>query len=162
MFSLICLLSGEKSLQDAIVGMAQNFCGSNNVNLLVPSGQFGTRRMGGKDHASARYIFTKLEKVTRTIFHPDDDELLEYIKEEGQTIEPEFYVPVIPMILVNGTEGIGTGWSSAIPNYDPRRIIDNIRSKIGGESVRPLVPSYCGFIGEVSVAATLKIFQLCF
>jgi len=69
---------GEMSLHGAIVGMAQNYVGSNNVNLLYPSGQFGTRRMGGKDHASARYIFTRLEKITRAIFHPDDDALLNY------------------------------------------------------------------------------------
>ncbi len=70
---------GEMSLHGAIIGMAQNYVGSNNVNLLHPSGQFGTRRMGGKDHASARYIFTRLEKVTRAIFHPDDDALLSYL-----------------------------------------------------------------------------------
>lgn len=70
---------GEMSLHGAIVGMAQNYVGSNNVNLLYPSGQFGTRRMGGKDHASARYIFTRLEKITRAIFHPDDDDLLTYL-----------------------------------------------------------------------------------
>ena len=94
--------------------MAQNYCGSNNVNLLYPSGQFGTRRMGGKDHASARYIFTRLENITRAIFHPDDDELLVYQNDDGLSIEPEHYMPVIPMLLVNGSDGIGTGWSSNI------------------------------------------------
>ena len=93
--------------------MAQNFVGSNNINLLTPSGQFGTRRMGGKDSASPRYIFTKLEKITRTIFHPDDDALLNYLEDDGLSIEPEYYMPVIPMILVNGAEGIGTGWSTS-------------------------------------------------
>jgi DNA topoisomerase II len=141
---------GEKSLQDTIVNMAQNFCGSNNINLLTPSGQFGTRRMGGKDHASARYIFTKLEKVTRTIFHPDDDELLDYIQEEGQTIEPVFYMPVIPMALVNGTDGIGTGWSSTINNYNAYNIIENIRRKIAGQPLQPMNPYYYGFDGNVS------------
>jgi DNA topoisomerase II len=126
---------GEMSLQSTIVNMAQNFVvslvltfssacianslclkGSNNVNLLTPSGQFGTRRMGGKDAASARYIFTKLEPIARAIFHPDDDALLNYLNDDGSSIEPEYYVPVIPMILVNGADGIGTGWSSAICN----------------------------------------------
>ena len=87
--------------------MAQTFVGSNNINLLTPSGQFGTRRMGGKDHASPRYIFTALEKITRTIFHPDDDELLSYLNDDGLSIEPEYYMPVIPMLLVNGSDGIG-------------------------------------------------------
>lgn len=141
---------GEASLQGTIVNMAQNFCGSNNVNLLTPSGQFGTRRMGGKDAASPRYIFTKLETIARLIFHPDDDELLNYLKDDGANIEPEFYVPVIPMILVNGAEGIGTGWSTSVNNYDPREIIANLRRKIAGEEMEVMLPSYGGFTGDVS------------
>jgi DNA topoisomerase-2 len=140
---------GEQSLQGTIVVMASNYCGSNNINLLTPSGQFGTRRMGGKDAASARYIFTKLEPITRAIFHPDDDELLNYLKDDGSTIEPEYYVPVIPMILVNGSEGIGSGWSSYIPNYNPREIIANLRRMIANEDVLPMTPFYHGFTGEV-------------
>jgi DNA topoisomerase-2 len=88
---------GEASLTGTIIGMAQNFVGSNNVNLLTPSGQFGTRRMGGKDAASPRYVFTKLENIARKIFHPDDDPLLNYLNDDGLTIEPDFYMPVIPM-----------------------------------------------------------------
>lgn len=129
--------------------MAQNFAGSNNVNLLTPSGQFGTRRMGGKDHASVRYIFTTIEKVTRTIFHPDDDALLNYLADDGLSIEPDFYMPVIPMILVNGSTGIGTGYSSSTPNFDPRAIIANIRYLIAGEEQEKLVPYYHGFKGEI-------------
>uniref|UniRef100_A0ACD5YS87 Uncharacterized protein n=1 Tax=Avena sativa TaxID=4498 RepID=A0ACD5YS87_AVESA len=103
---------GEQSLASTIVGMAQDFVGSNNINLLVPSGQFGTRNSGGKDAASARYIFTKLSPVTRLIFPKDDDVLLNYLNEDGQSIEPTWYMPIIPMVLVNGSEGIGTGWST--------------------------------------------------
>ena len=140
---------GEQSLQGTIVAMASNFCGSNNINLLTPSGQFGTRRMGGKDAASARYIFTKLEAITRTIFHPDDDQLLDYLKDDGNSIEPRYYVPVIPMLLVNGADGIGSGWSSNVPNFNPRDIITNIRRMIIGEDVVPMVPYYHGFTGEI-------------
>jgi len=81
--------------------MAQNFVGANNVNLLVPSGQFGTRLMGGKDAASARYVFTRLEDITRYLFHPDDDPVLKYLEEDGQSIEPEMYIPIIPTVLVS-------------------------------------------------------------
>lgn len=129
--------------------MAQNFCGSNNLNLLTPSGQFGTRRMGGKDAASARYIFTKLEPITRLIFHPDDDDLLTYLQDDGEPIEPTFYVPVIPMVLVNGAEGIGTGWSSSVNNYDPRDIVENLRRKLNGDEFKPLTPFYYGFTGDI-------------
>ena len=140
---------GEQSLQGTIVNMAQNFVGSNNINLLTPSGQFGTRRLGGKDAASARYIFTKLEPITRAIFHPDDDDLLTYQTDDGASIEPEFYVPVIPMCLVNGAEGIGTGWSSMVLNYNPREIIANLRRKMDGEELAPMTPYYSGFVGTV-------------
>lgn len=140
---------GEMSLHGTMVGMAQSFVGSNNVNLLTPAGQFGTRRLGGKDCASPRYIFTKLEKITRTIFHPDDDELLNYLSDDGASIEPEYFMPVIPLVLVNGADGIGTGWSSKVPNYDPRIIIANLRRKLRGQEVEPMSPSYAGFTGEI-------------
>jgi DNA topoisomerase-2 len=99
---------GEQSLQGTIVNLAQDFVGSNNINLLTPAGQFGTRRMGGDDAASARYIHTKLEKLARLIYHPDDDALLHYLDDDGLSIEPEYYIPVIPMCLVNGSEGQST------------------------------------------------------
>ncbi len=140
---------GEASLTQTIIGMAQNFVGSNNINLLSPCGQFGTRLMGGKDAASPRYVFTKLEEITRLIFHPDDDALLEYLDEDGQSIEPTFYAPVIPMALVNGSEGIGTGWSSSIPNYNPRDIISNLRKMIEGEEPEEMTPWYRGFVGTI-------------
>merc|ERR1719476_1286281 len=101
---------GELSLGGTIVSMAQDFVGSNNVNLLVPSGQFGTRIQGGSDHASVRYIYTRLAPLTRLIFSPLDDAVLEYLEEDGQQIEPRSYVPVLPMVLVNGATGIGTCW----------------------------------------------------
>jgi DNA topoisomerase-2 len=140
---------GEASLTGTIIGMAQTFVGSNNINLLEPAGQFGTRRMGGKDSASPRYVFTRLEKIARLIFHPDDDPLLSYLNDDGLSIEPEFYMPVIPMILVNGSDGIGTGWSSTVPNYEPRAIIKNIRRLINGEDQETMHPFYDGYIGDI-------------
>lgn len=95
--------------------MAQSYVGTNNINLLLPAGQFGTRQSGGKDSANARYIYTCLNPVTRTIFPEADDAVLQYLEEEGQSIEPVHYLPIIPMVLVNGAEGIGTGWSTFIP-----------------------------------------------
>lgn len=141
---------GEQSLSGAIIGMAQNFVGSNNINVLVPNGQFGTRLQGGKDHASARYIFTSLSEITRFIFRKEDDNILKYLDDDGQMIEPRFYIPIIPMILVNGCEGIGTGYSSKVPNFNPLDIISNLRRILNDEAPIDMTPWYKRFIGNVS------------
>ncbi|KAJ1611468.1 DNA topoisomerase II, partial [Cryptosporidium canis] len=140
---------GESSLQSTIVNMAQNFVGSNNLNLLEPCGQFGSRKEGGKDASAARYIFTKLSKWTRYIFPEADDPLLTYLYDDGQQIEPLYYVPIIPMILVNGTDGIGTGWSSSVPNYNPKDIIMNLKRMLRGEMMVPMTPWYKSFKGRI-------------
>jgi DNA topoisomerase-2 len=140
---------GEMSMTNTIIGMAQNFVGSNNINLLVPNGQFGTRLMGGKDHSSARYIFTKLEGITRLLFHKDDDHILTYLDDDGFSIEPEFYVPILPTILINGSEGIGTGYSTYVPKFSPKDIIKAIKSRIEGTTFTNLTPWYNGFTGSI-------------
>ncbi|CAL5330796.1 unnamed protein product [Camellia sinensis] len=145
---------GEQSLASTIIGMAQDYVGSNNLNLLQPNGQFGTRHQGGKDHASARYIYTRLSPITRFMFPKDDDILLDYLNEDGQSIEPVWYMPVIPLVLVNGSEGIGTGWSSYIPNYNPRDIVANVRRLLNGEQMEPMDPWYKGFRGTIEKTAT--------
>uniref|UniRef100_A0A0D9VJV1 DNA topoisomerase 2 n=1 Tax=Leersia perrieri TaxID=77586 RepID=A0A0D9VJV1_9ORYZ len=145
---------GEQSLASTIIGMAQDFVGSNNINLLMPNGQFGTRDQGGKDAASARYIFTELSSITRSIFPKDDDILLNYLNEDGQSIEPTWYVPILPMVLVNGSEGIGTGWSTYIPNYNPRDIVANLRRLLNNEPVEPMDPWYRGFKGSIQKTST--------
>ena len=140
---------GEQSLAGTIVAMAQNFVGSNNINLLMPNGQFGTRNKGGKDSASPRYIFTELNKVTRHLFNQNDSPLMDYIFEEGQKIEPNWYLPIIPMILVNGCEGIGTGWRSQLPCFNPHEIVRSLKSKLKGNGFIKLEPWYKGFQGEI-------------
>lgn len=140
---------GEQSLCMTIVMLAQNFVGSNNINLLEPRGQFGTRLAGGKDSASPRYIFTKMSPLTRLIFHPHDDPLLKHEYDDNQKIEPVWYIPIIPMVLVNGGEGIGTGWSTKIPNYNPREIVRNLRRMIEGEEPLNMIPSYKNFRGTI-------------
>ncbi|KAK1306769.1 DNA topoisomerase 2 [Acorus calamus] len=145
---------GEQSLASTIIGMAQDFVGSNNINLLQPNGQFGTRNQGGKDHASARYIYTCLSPLTRFLFPKDDDILLDYLNEDGQSIEPTWYMPIIPMVLVNGSEGIGTGWSSYIPNYNPRDIVANLKRLLNDEPMHPMDPWYKGFKGLIEKSVT--------
>ncbi|GES91633.1 DNA topoisomerase II [Rhizophagus clarus] len=140
---------GDSSLQGTIIAMAHDFVGSNNINVLYGVGQFGTRSLGGKDAASARYISVTVPSLTRLIFHPQDDILLTYCNDDGQIVEPEWYLPIIPMILVNGTEGIGTGYSTYIPNYNPLDIVNNLKLMIDGENPVPMKPWYRGFQGRI-------------
>jgi DNA topoisomerase-2 len=140
---------GEASLNGAIVNMAQNFVGSNNINLLEPNGQFGTRLQGGEDSASERYIYTMLNPITRALFPDADDAILSYLDDDGTVVEPEFYVPIIPFALVNGIKGIGTGFSCSIPPYNPRDLINNIRNRLTGQPMFELVPYFEGFKGTV-------------
>ncbi|XP_065280269.1 DNA topoisomerase 2-alpha-like [Dermacentor albipictus] len=140
---------GEASLMSTIINLAQNFVGSNNINLLLPIGQFGTRLQGGKDAASPRYIFTMLSPLARLIAPALDDPILEYLYDDNQRIEPEYYIPVLPMVLVNGAEGIGTGWSTKIPNYNPRDIIANLRKMIAGGEPDTLKPWFKNFRGSI-------------
>ncbi len=141
---------GEASLNAAIVGMAQNFVGSNNINLFNPEGQFGSRLQGGKDSASERYIFTYLNKITRTIFPSVDDNILKYLNDDGFLVEPIYYAPIIPMVLINGSKGIGTGFSTDIMCYNPIQIIDYLISKLNdNEYYIDLLPYYEGFKGII-------------
>ncbi|NPV12984.1 MAG: hypothetical protein HPY57_14555 [Ignavibacteria bacterium] len=140
---------GPQSLEDTIIKMAQNIVGTNNINLLQPLGNFGTRLKGGSDAASSRYIFTILSDITRNIFIDKDDNILNYLEDDGFPIEPQWYIPIIPMVLVNGAEGIGTGWSTKIPNYDPNDIIKYLVLKIKDKETEQLYPKYKGFKGKI-------------
>jgi DNA topoisomerase-2 len=146
-----CYHHGEASLNQAIVGLAQNFVGSNNINLLVPSGQFGTRMQGGKDSASERYIFTQLTRITRCLFPQADDAILTYLNDDGFQVEPTWYAPIIPMVLVNGSKGIGTGFSTDIMSYNPIDIIAYIKCKLREENASHIgfMPYYEGFNGSI-------------
>lgn len=149
---------GEASLMKAIVGMAQEFVGSNNINLLMPNGQFGTRLQGGEDSASERYIFTQLNDITKYIYPEEDFGVLKYLDDDGTMVEPEFYVPIIPMILVNGSKGIGTGYSTDIPAFNPIEIVDYIKHYLKHNSYedKEFVPYYCGFKGTITKVEDTK------
>ncbi|XP_059800976.1 DNA topoisomerase 2-beta isoform X2 [Hypanus sabinus] len=140
---------GEQALMMTIVNLAQNFVGSNNISLLQPIGQFGTRLHGGKDAASPRYIFTMLSPLARLLCPHMDDNLLKFLYDDNQRVEPEWYCPIIPMVLVNGAEGIGTGWACRIPNYDTRELVNNVRRMLDGLDPLPMLPSYKNFKGTI-------------
>lgn len=156
---------GEASLNGAIVNMAQNFVGSNNVNLLQPNGQFGTRIQGGSDSASERYIFTQLSPVARYIFPEADDAVLNYLDDDGSEVEPEWYAPILPFALLNGQLGIGTGFSTSIPSYNPKQVIQHLKLKLAGQpsAGTEFVPYYEGFKGTVRKIADKKfLIQGCY
>lgn len=142
---------GESSLNMAIVGMAQNYVGSNNINLLEPNGQFGTRMQGGKDSASERYIFTQLNKISRFIYNDKDDSILQYNNDDGDIVEPVYYLPIIPMVLVNGVKGIGTGFSTDILPYNPSVIINYLLDKLDDKDLSShiFIPYWNGFKGKI-------------
>ena len=143
---------GEQCLHDTIIKMTHNFVGSNNVPFLARDGQFGSRAYGGKDAANARYIFTKLAPLTRLLFPAADDHLLRYTLDDGDRVEPDFYVPIVPTILGNGcVAGIGTGWSCSVPCFDFVRLCDKVREwlRSPGDFEMDLEPYYHGFSGTM-------------
>lgn len=146
---------GEASLQQTIINMAQKFVGSNNIEFLVPNGTFGTRNLGGKDAAQPRYIYTLLSKLTYKLFPTEDFKELIYLEDDGFPIEPLFYVPILPTVLINGACGIGTGFSTNIPAYNPKSIITVLKHCIANKGNIDytyedfLSPWYRGFQGRI-------------
>jgi DNA topoisomerase-2 len=153
---------GNTSLEETIIGMAQDFTGTNNINLLYPNGNFGHRWIGGKDSASPRYIFTFLEHITQKIFLREDNSILNLLQEDGKEVEPETFYPIIPMVLVNGASGIGTGFATAIPQYNPLDIIDNILRLMSGIDPVEMVPWYNGYKGVIEEEKDEKTKKTCF
>jgi DNA topoisomerase-2 len=153
---------GEASLNGAIINMAQNYVGSNNLNLLVPNGQFGTRLMGGEDSAAPRYIFTELNKMVRAVVKKEDDPILTYTEDDGQMVEPETYMPVVPLLLINGSLGIGTGFSTNVLPYNPADIVAALKLRLSGGtadlSATELTPWWFGFRGSTTRSADGKTF----
>jgi DNA topoisomerase-2 len=148
-FEMAAYHHSPQSLEETIIGMAQNFVGTNNINLLLPKGQFGTRIKGGSDNASPRYIFTRLSDITPYIFRKEDNDILEYLDDDGIQIEPKYYVPIIPMVLVNGSFGLGSGYSSNVPMFNPLDLIAYISNKIQGKKCKNISPFYKGFKGDI-------------
>jgi DNA topoisomerase-2 len=146
---LTLYLHGENSLNEAIIGLAQAFPGTNNLPLLTADGQFGTRLENGSDSASPRYIFTYGSQQLRRLFRDEDDDILAHAMEEGVAVEPQAYTPVLPLILLNGASGIATGFSTFIPSYNPTDIVQNIRNFLADEPFVPMIPFYNGFTGTI-------------
>jgi len=144
---------GEASLNMAIISLAQTFVGANNINLLAPVGQFGSRLLGGKDSASPRYIHTHLESIVEKIYRKEDACILKHIDDDGFIVEPETYYPVLPMLVVNGCIGIGTGFSTDVPPHDPTDVVNLLKDRLSGKRDTinniALRPYWLGFKGAV-------------
>lgn len=136
------------SLDGVIVNMSQSFPGSNNMPLLTGIGQFGSRI--GPEAAATRYIFTKLSPGYKKIFQPVDNSILEYNDDDGTPIEPKFYLPVLPMVLINGAEGMGTGFATSIMAHNPKSVLEAVKARLNGKVPKKLVPWYSGFNGSVT------------
>lgn len=141
---------GEVSLFETIIRMAQDFVGSNNIPFLYRDGQFGSLSMLGEDAASPRYIHTRMDRFTRLLFCKEDEAILEYLEDDGEKIEPQEYVPILPTILINGSIGIGSGWSSNIPLYNPTDLLACVRCWLQKNKDFPEIhPWYRGFNGTI-------------
>jgi DNA topoisomerase-2 len=150
---------GEQSLNDTIVLMAQDFWGTNNINLLYPAGQFGGRTLGRDSSASPRYLFTHLNvPIVHAIFPKIDLDLGLCPSRviNGEVKEPETLLPVLPLVLVNGTHGIGTGWSSDVLSHNPLEVSANMRRKILNEPLVSMLPWFAHFKGKVSYVSPQK------
>jgi DNA topoisomerase II len=143
-------LHGEGSGCGVAVNMAQNFVGSNNINLLEPKGSFGNRFIN--QAAAARYIYTCKSKWFDKFFNKDDYPSLIKQSFEGEQIEPKFYMPIVPLLLINGSEGIGNGYAQKILPRNVKDIITFIKDVLkDGKSTQKLIPYYNGFKGKVKV-----------
>ena len=151
---------GEENLGSTIMNMCQDFPGANNIPLLTGKGNYGTRVKNGADSADPRYVFMCKSPLTDFLFRKEDDVLLEYLVGDGESIEPKYYYPILPMTIINGEEGIGTGFSSKCPPHNPLDVLAWVRAWIcnhypEGEEVADsfeypvMIPWYRGFTGTV-------------
>lgn len=147
-----CYHHGEASLVQTIVNMAQPWMGANNVALLKPLGMFGARHMPRTEHSAERYIFTEQHEIARRFFPAADDHILTLLTDDGQAIEPSCLCPIVPFLLVNGADGIGTGWRCHCPAFDPIEIVRNTRLLVDNvhAALPHMTPSYFGFKGTVA------------
>ena len=144
---------GEKSLVQTMVAMAQPWMGACNIALLKPNGMFGSRHDVRTEHSAERYIFTERHAIAQALFPSGDADVLQYLEDDGQRVEPKFFVPIVPFVLINGTKGVGTGWRSNVPAFSPTDVIANVYKLVADPhaTLNDMVPSYTGFKGNVTL-----------
>ena len=142
-------LHGEGSLCGVIVGLAQDFIGSNNINLLAPEGSFGSRMV--QSAAAGRYIFTGKSKMFDRMFIAADADLLPKQEFEGDPIEPRHFAPVLPLLLINGSEGMGSGFAQKIMPRKVKDVAKVVKDMIRGGAPQKIIPGFEGFKGKVRI-----------
>jgi DNA topoisomerase-2 len=150
---------GESSLEDTIIHLAQCWPGRNTLPLMLDQGNFGYRFTGAGNYSQSRYLFSCLTPIAKAIFRTEDDSLLTYMDDDGKSIEPEHFMPILPLILFNNMEGIATGWNSKTPSFNPLDVITWIRAYLEGtvSHENPLLPQgqlkpwYIHFKGTVEL-----------
>lgn len=139
---------GDASMISTVVGLAQDYPGSNNYPLLEKHGQFGTRL--SNEAAAPRYIHTKLHANWKRFFHETDQNIVEFLYDDGDQIEPKYFIPVVPTILLNGCDGLGNGFKSSILNYELKDILNALNEiRKSGRVVTPILPRLANWNGSI-------------
>ena len=143
-------IHGAANLEVVIDNMAANYIGSNNYALLTGnSGGFGCRI--SPRPSAGRYTRIKLSEISKKLFLPIDNEIIEKQFFEGQYIEPKFLIPIFPILFLNGSSGMSTGFSNQIYPRNPVEVIEYIKKKLSG-TANPrmdLLPWFKGHTGKV-------------
>lgn len=149
--------SGGENMSSTIINMAQAFPGTNNIPYFDRDGQFGS--IMGKDASSPRYISVAVSDVIRKIFRKDDEGILDYNYLGEEKMEPKYFLPIIPMFLVNGMNGIGSGYSTDTPCHCVKSVISALRGLLRGEDNVTIKPYWNGFKGDTGYTEEGRAFS---
>lgn len=147
---------GATALEDVLVKLARDYPTSNNVNFITPHGQFGN--ILNSAASASRYISVEPNANFHKWFKKEDDISLEYEYEDGEQIEPREFIPIVPTILFNGAQGVGTGYACKILNYNPADVVENVNLVLAGKKQKKLVPWYKGYQGLIEKTESQTVF----
>ena len=132
---------GDQSCNGAIINMCQGF--KNNLVMLEADGQVGSLRV--RSAASPRYVGCHLSPNFRLVYK--DFELLERRYEEGQEIEPKYFLPILPTAILSGGSGLAVGHASNILNRNPKDVVNACIDYLNDKKIKELKPWLSEFSG---------------
>jgi DNA gyrase subunit A len=147
---------GPASVESSIVNMAQDYTFSNNYPLIDKKGYFGERME--TQAAAARYIEAKLGEVAKVLLFDDMNQVKMVPNYDEKVMEPLGLLPKLPIMLLNGAEGIGTGFSSVIPSFKHNDIIASMKEVIATGKPKKIKPWIRNYSAKVDVDKSGKIF----